>query len=298
MLYFANLMGKLAVALFLSSASLWCAETPNISGVWKADLTKSKFAGPPPTGYLVIIEQKTAVFNRRTKEDGPQVTELTGMQTQRGEQRSTLIFFSNGKPIVRPVQGVPNQLLASFEGNRLTVNGEVAGQPSNFKRIYELAPDGQTMTLSITNVSDGKQQQSSIVLLKQPGAAGEPLRKPEELAETHFKNVKTPLKALPASQFIDSMHYFSWSLGKNCEFCHVQRKFDVDDKKEKKAARKMIEMTTSIDKDHFEGHPDVRCFTCHEGHARPLSHPLFPDEAAAAKAEAEAPAPAQQNHPN
>jgi hypothetical protein len=245
--------------------------------------------GPPPNNYLVIIEQKMAVFNKRTKEEAPQIVETTGFWTERGEQRSVLTVFNNGKPIVLPYQGVPHQLIASFQGNTLTVTGEVAGRPDMFKRIYDLSPDGRTITLDTVSTHDGKQQQSNVVLLKQPDAAGAPLRKPEELAETHFKNVKTSLKTLPESEFINSMHYFSWSLGKNCEFCHIQHKFDSDDKKEKKTARKMIDMTASIDRDHFEGHPDVRCFTCHEGHSHPLSHPLFPDEVAAANAQAAAP---------
>ena len=38
------------------------------------------------------------------------------------------------------------------------------------------------------------------MLLKQPDAAGEAFRKPEATAEEHFKNVKTPLKALPTSE--------------------------------------------------------------------------------------------------
>jgi hypothetical protein len=276
------------VALALFAASLVGAESPNISGVWKADLAKSKFMGPPPTNYLVIIEQKMAVFNRRTKEEAPQIVETTGMWSQRGEQRSVLTVFNNGKAIVLAYQGVPHQLIASFEGNTLTVNGAVAGRPNTFKRTYELSPDGQTITLNTVSSNDGKQQQSTIVLLKQPDSAGEPLRKPEELAETHFKNVKTSLKTLPASDFINSMHYFAWALGKDCEFCHVEHKFDSDDKKEKKTARKMIDMAAAIDRDHFEGHPDVRCFTCHEGHSHPLSHPLFPDEVAAANAQAAA----------
>jgi hypothetical protein len=36
----------------------------------------------------------------------------------------------------------------------------------------------------------------------------------------------------------------------------------------------------SIDRDHFEGHPDVRCFTCHQQQPHPLSYPLFPDQVA------------------
>ncbi|HEY3936230.1 MAG TPA: photosynthetic reaction center cytochrome c subunit family protein [Bryobacteraceae bacterium] len=276
------------VALALFSASLAAAAAPNISGVWKADLEKSKFMGPPPTNYLVIIEQKMAVFNRHTKEEAPQMVETTGVWTEHGQERSVLTVFDNGKPIVLPYQGVPHELTASSEGNTLTVSGEMAGRPSTFKRSYELSADGQTLTLHTVSSNDGKERESTIVLQKQPDSAGEPLRKPEELAETRFKNVKTSLKTLPQSDFIDTMHYFSWSLGKNCEFCHVAHKFDLDDKKEKKTARKMIEMATAIDRDHFDGHPAVRCFTCHEGNYRPLSHPLFPDEVAAEKERAAA----------
>jgi len=107
------------------------------------------------------------------------------------------------------------------------------------------------------------------------------------------------LKTLPASQFIDQMRYFAWALGKNCEFCHVERHFDADDKEEKKTARKMIAMTVAINADNFKDHPEVRCFSCHEMHAHPLSRPLFPDEVASMQKEAPGPnAPAAPPRPN
>jgi hypothetical protein len=162
----------------------------------------------------------------------------------------------------------------------------MAGRPVTLKRTYELSADGQTLAIHSAMNAPGHEQQTTLVLLKQPDAAGEPLRKPEETAEAHFKNVKTDIKTLPVSQFIDNMRYFSWALNKDCEFCHVKDHFDSDEKKEKQTARKMIEMTNSIDQNNFEGHPDVRCFTCHEGHNRPPSRPLFPDEVARAEAAA------------
>jgi hypothetical protein len=276
------------IALAVFSAAFLCAESPNISGVWKADLQKSKLAGPPgppPSNYLVIIEQKMAVFNHRTKEEAPEVIETTGIWGQHGEQRSVLTVFDNGKPIIRPYQGVPTRLTASSQGNTLTVTGEISGRPNTFTRTYELSPDGNTLTVNIVSKNNDREMQSSLILTKQPDAAGEPLRKPEELAGAHFKNVKTAaLKNLPESEFINQMHYIAWSLNRDCAFCHVERKFDSDDKKEKKTARKMIDMVAAIDQNHFEGHPEVRCFTCHEGHAHPLSHPQFPEEAAAEKA--------------
>ena len=84
-----------------------------------------------------------------------------------------------------------------------------------------------------------REMHNTIVLEKTDEATAEPLRKPEEIASAHFKNVKTEsLKNLPESEFINNMHYFSWSLGKECTFCHVEHKFDSDDKKEKQTAEK------------------------------------------------------------
>jgi hypothetical protein len=71
------------------------------------------------------------------------------------------------------------------------------------KRIYELSPDGQTLTIQITQsgMGLGPEQHSSVVLFKQPDSAGEPLRQPEEIAEAYYKNVKTSLTTLPSLQF-------------------------------------------------------------------------------------------------
>ncbi len=145
--------------------------------------------------------------------------------------------------------------------------------------------------------NDGHPMHNTILFNKQDEAAAEPLRKEEEVASVHFKNVKTEsLKGLPASEFINTMRYFSWSLGKECEFCHVEHKFDSDDKKEKQTARKMIDMVAAIDQHNFEGKPEVRCFTCHEGNGHPLSHQLFADEIQAAKERAAREAAEREAH--
>ena len=79
-------MLKLA-ALGAISAALVMAQTPDIRGVWKADLGKSKLAGPPgstPKNYLAIIERKTALFDSHTKEEAPQFVETTGIWGEHG----------------------------------------------------------------------------------------------------------------------------------------------------------------------------------------------------------------------
>ena len=277
------------LALVLLAASALYADMPNFAGVWKADLTKSKLGGgPPPTSYLVIIEQKTEMVDRRTKAQAPAFIETTGITGEHGEQRLTLTAYDYVKPLVRAYDGIPTRLTGTSNGNTFTVVGEVSGTPDHFKRTYVLSPDGQTLTLTVEGVSGGHPIDSSVVLNKGTDADGEPLRKPEEIAGTHFKNVKEDaLKNLPASEFISQMRYFSWSLGKQCTFCHVEHKFDSDDKKEKKSARKMVEMVAAINQQNFEDHPAVRCFTCHEGYGHPPSRPMFADEIAAAAAQKE-----------
>ena len=278
---------KKLFALAVFSGTVLLSQTPDLSGVWRADMQKSKRQGPPVITYLVIIEQKNAVFNNRTKEEALQITETTGTWGQRGEQRAKLAFFVNGKPKVLPYQGVPTELIGAVEGSKVVVKGEVAGGPDGFSRTYELSADGKTLTMTEDSSTGGRQAHNITVMEKQDDAAGEPLRKPEELASVHFKNVKTDaLKNMPASEFMDTMHYFAWSLGNQCTLCHVERKFDSDDKKEKGTARKMIDMVAAIDEHNFEGKPAVRCFTCHEGNAHPLTHQLFADEIEAAKARA------------
>lgn len=280
-------MQKFAVVALLG-ATMLCAQSPDLTGVWKANLSQSKIPGPPgppPVNYLVKIERKPAEFDHHTHEQAPLITETTGIWGERGQERSILTVFDNGKPAVRSFGGVPTRLIANSEGGTLTITGEVAGRPSTFTRTYKLSPEGNTLTVTISADNDGRKTETSLLLLKQPDSAGEALRNPEELAGAHFKNVKTAsLKELPISEFINQMHYFAWSLNRNCEFCHVAHHFDSDDKDEKKTARKMIDMVASIDQNNFDGHPGVGCFTCHEEHGKPLSHPQFPEEAAAEKA--------------
>jgi len=280
------------IALFIT-CSLF-AQTPDITGVWNADLTRSKIGGVPIKSYLAIITKQDAVVNRRTQEKAPQITDLSGALFPFGEERETLQFFINGKPSMGPFEGIPARLTGTVGANSITVSGEIAGEPDRFTRTYTLSPDGQTLTLHISGTAEGRSYDNTYVLLKQTDAAGNSLRQPEEHAGQHFKNVKTEaMKSLPVSEFIDDMRYFAWSLGKDCEFCHVEHHFDSDEKKEKKTARKMIDMTAAIDQNHFEGHPAVRCFTCHQRNDHPRRFPTFADQTAPTQSE-QPPAGGQQ----
>jgi len=100
----------------------------------------------------------------------------------------------------------------------------------------------------------------------------------EKKAEEQFKNIQV-LKGVPAEQIFPTMQFITASLGVECDFCHVQGAFEKDEKKTKQTARKMMEMMFAINKDNFEGHRDVTCYSCHRGSAEPVgTPPVMTDE--------------------
>src|SRR5438552_12598439 len=98
-----------------------------------------------------------------------------------------------------------------------------------------------------------------------------------KVAEEEFKNIQA-LKGIPADQVIPSMQFIAASLGVECEFCHVAHANEKDDKKPKVTARKMIAMMMAINKDNFEGHREVTCYSCHRGSTDPVGTPIISGE--------------------
>jgi hypothetical protein len=101
---------------------------------------------------------------------------------------------------------------------------------------------------------------------------GEMQTKQVETAGQKFKNIKV-LNDMPADQMGKVMNLFSASLGVNCNFCHVSNDadFEKDGKEEKESAREMIKMTFGLNKNYFNGRPEISCNTCHQGHEHPQS---------------------------
>lgn len=110
--------------------------------------------------------------------------------------------------------------------------------------------------------------------LQAPSGANAP-----KMAEEQFKNIQV-LKGVPADQVIPTMQFISASLGVECDFCHVERQFEKDDKKPKQFARNMMRMTMAINKDNFEGKKWVTCNTCHRGAEHPVAVPAIAEEGA------------------
>jgi hypothetical protein len=122
-------------------------------------------------------------------------------------------------------------------------------------------------------VSIGGAQSSS-------GSAPQNPAPPEKTAGEAFKNIQV-LKDIPASQLVPGMRYITTALGVRCEFCHVNP-FEKDDQREKQTARQMIKMMFDLNKANFGGRTEISCYTCHHGHAEPVSLVALPSDASPA----------------
>jgi photosynthetic reaction center cytochrome c subunit len=121
------------------------------------------------------------------------------------------------------------------------------------------------------------------------GQRAAPAERPP-MAEEIFKNLQV-LKGIPVNQFMETMGFFSASLGADCTFCHVAESNGswekyADDNARKRTARRMVLMMSAINRDNFGGRQVVTCYTCHRGGDRPKVTPSLaalysspPDEA-------------------
>ncbi len=133
---------------------------------------------------------------------------------------------------------------------------------------FRLAAGGVSLTVMLTMAGAWAQSGAQ----KAPAAPAGP-----KLAEEEYKNIQA-LKGIPAEQVIPSMQFIAASLGVECEYCHVAHANEKDDKKPKVTARKMISMMMAINKDNFDGHREVTCYSCHRGSTEPVSTPIITEE--------------------
>ena len=86
------------------------------------------------------------------------------------------------------------------------------------------------------------------------------------------------LTGLTVPEFEAEMQQMTASLGVSCGFCHVRGNFASDTNPHKATARRMLEMTKTINQQFFADYQPadgesrlgrVTCFTCHQGNERP-----------------------------
>jgi hypothetical protein len=159
----------------------------------------------------------------------------------------------------------------------------------NILRVLVVALACATAVVVITNVRaqkfSGAQEQRAVVVssFRDPKAAQTPAVSPgqqDKPTEQVQKNIKV-LMGLPQSQLIPVMNYFAASMGRRCNFCHVNNQgqwdYASDAKPEKNQAREMITMLLDINKTTARLKLDpVACYTCHRGRNSPQSIPILP----------------------
>ncbi|PYQ97609.1 MAG: hypothetical protein DMF97_13705, partial [Acidobacteria bacterium] len=95
-----------------------------------------------------------------------------------------------------------------------------------------------------------------------------------KMVEDVFKNVQA-LKGIGVDDFLLTMGIMSAAVGSDCVGCHPSAGTDhVDwalDTPRKRTARRMVQMVTAINRDHFNGRQVVTCWTCHRGRDRPVT---------------------------
>ncbi len=152
--------------------------------------------------------------------------------------------------------------------------------------VIALACSSAAMLINSARAQKSPVTQESLVSLSSLGMVM-PAQTPAAIAgpqektvdQTH-KNIQV-LKGLPDSQLGTVMNFVAVSMGRRCDFCHVNKGgnnwvWESDDKEEKLTARKMITMTLALNKDNFRGSPTVSCYTCHRGRSTPQGIPSFP----------------------
>ena len=90
------------------------------------------------------------------------------------------------------------------------------------------------------------------------------------------------LLGLTVPQFEAEMQLMTQALGVSCGTCHTRGNFASETNPKKATARKMLEMTKTLNQQFFPDYKPadgesrlgrVTCFTCHQGSERPKSTP-------------------------
>lgn len=89
-------------------------------------------------------------------------------------------------------------------------------------------------------------------------------------AEQVYENIEI-FKGQPAANVMRAMVSWTRLLGVDCTYCHVNDRWEKDDKQEKQTARKMFRMVDLVNK-YLESN-QVTCYTCHRGKPKPANMP-------------------------
>lgn len=99
---------------------------------------------------------------------------------------------------------------------------------------------------------------------------------PKQDKKVELKNVQV-LKTATPETILPLMRGISDALGVKCDHCHVvgadNTGWEKDDKRAKKMARRMMQMTMDLNKNERSVEGKVTCYMCHRGKAEAVGKP-------------------------
>lgn len=152
---------RTGAALMIAAIVCLCASIvsaqakPNLSGTWKMNPQKSKFANGGPDAITIKVDHKE-----------PILTEAWSIATPNGERSFEAKYTTDGKETEQEVMGRTAKTSAKWEGDALVIEFKSEGRV--FKRKITLSADGKTITKVVTQSGDGGElTEDSVVFDKQ-----------------------------------------------------------------------------------------------------------------------------------
>jgi hypothetical protein len=141
----------------LCAAFATAQTTPDLSGVWKMNPTKSKAERPLPSGIKIKFDQKDSSFK-----------ETLTMTFGENEQSVEYEYGADGKEVELKDPKAPYTITAKWEGKTLVQTLKQKGKSQGFTRKFTLSDDGKSLLCVIENPNaDGSKTVDTLFLEKQ-----------------------------------------------------------------------------------------------------------------------------------
>jgi hypothetical protein len=115
----------------------------NLSGVWQANLEKSKLLGPAPKALVVTINHIDPVLD------------VEMVFTKLDDTEDHLLFhgLTTGEEVINSVHGIPVRSRSTWIGAELLIESwmSVGGRESHFQDYWFLSNNGQVLTMEHRN---------------------------------------------------------------------------------------------------------------------------------------------------
>ncbi|HEV8487391.1 MAG TPA: hypothetical protein VGV87_27840 [Blastocatellia bacterium] len=153
-----NRTKALLVVLVVAIAGVWPAQAQtktNVSGTWKMNRAKSKFAEGGPEAITIKFEQQDASIHEWLTIGGTQ-----------GERTLEFTYKTDGSQNAAQVEGRDIKTMAKWEGDSLLVV-LTEGNGGTFSRKFTMADGGKTMTIAVRQTGPNGDKDDTVLLEKQ-----------------------------------------------------------------------------------------------------------------------------------